>query len=229
MKKVLLTLCIGVMTSFVIAQNTPLPNSSGPLTPPGRDILAGCANEKGTSDFPFTEDGITATLSGTGSYTNYGSPWTSCGITTKPNSMYIGYGPGSFTITFSQPVNDLVFNVTAADNTGGELEVLTLTTDAGTPAITYTDGTCPAANVISGNTITFPGYDVGGRFLAHSSSDFSSITFSHNGINAGLLITVCTDLIVEPPPNAIPISNWALFAGIALIMIFAVVRFRKLV
>jgi len=37
------------------------------------------------------------------------------------------------------------------------------------------------------------------------------------------------NIIIDPPPPDVPISNWALFIGLFLIVAFAVIRFRKLV
>ena len=75
-----------------------------------------CVLEKGNLDFPFTINGVTVTGSGTGGYTTYGTAYTSCGAEnyTKANSVYIGSSPSTFTNTFSSPVNDMIYNVTAA-------------------------------------------------------------------------------------------------------------------
>jgi hypothetical protein len=216
MKKILLTLCIVAMTSLVMAQkNHYSPYDNG--TPPARDLnyapLVTCNDEKGYYDFPFTENGITVTGSGTGTYTVYPPGWGSCGIFAKAN-------------TFSQPVNDMIYNITATD-VG---EIITITTDAGTPSITYTDGSCPSYFSISGNVITcivgpYPG--AGGRFLIHSTSVFTAITFSHNGEGNGSTMTMCFDKVLVP--SGVPISNWALFIGIGLILVFTIVRLRKTV
>jgi hypothetical protein len=34
---------------------------------------------------------------------------------------------------------------------------------------------------------------------------------------------------VTPPPSEVPLTNWALFAGIGLILVYATIRFRKVV
>jgi len=155
-----------------------------------------CTSEKGYSDFPFTQNGLTVNASGTGSYTNYWTDETSCGITTKLDGVWIGRNgePGTFTNTFSQPVNDMVYNVTGG-NTG---EVITVTVNSGTPIITYIEGSCPLAMNISGNVITevlddISGAGTGGRIKVHSTSNFTSITFSHNGIGNGSVMTMCFD------------------------------------
>jgi len=156
-----------------------------------------CTSEKGYADFPFTQNGLTVTASGTGSYQNFTSPYVSCGVNTKPNSVYIGGGgPGSFTNTFSQPVNDMVYNITGSDHVAeGAGEVMTVTVNSGTASITYDYGTCPEKMIITGNVISWVSgaSNVGGRIKVHSTSNFTSVTFSHNGLDAGSLFTMCFD------------------------------------
>jgi trimeric autotransporter adhesin len=150
-----------------------------------------CTYEKGYSDFPFTSSGITFSLSGTGSFTSYSNPYTHCGITTKENSIYIGNNVGTFTITTSQYVNDMVYNLTCMDVD----EVVTITVSNGTPTAVVTDGTCLTVtnNVIRNSSGTV----AGGRFKVHSTSSFNSVTFSHNGSGAGSLVTMCVDAVFE--------------------------------
>jgi trimeric autotransporter adhesin len=150
-----------------------------------------CTYEKGYSDFPFTSSGITFSLSGTGSFTSYGSAYTHCAITTKANSIYIGNGVGTFTITTSQYVNDMVYNLTCMDPG----EVITITVSNGTPTAAVTDGACLTTtnNVISNSTSAV----AGGRFKVHSSSSYNTITFSHNGSGGGSLVTMCVDAVFE--------------------------------
>lgn len=233
MRRILLTLSIVALTSMVIAQQPRCYPILGGGQPSGGDIeyapLVACDNEKGYYDFPFTENGITVTGSGTGSYQVYAAGWGSCGIFAEANCVWIGFGgPATFTNTFSTPVNNMIYNATAMD--AGE--IITITVDAGTPTITYTDGTCPTYQTIVGNVITCVttgGGGSGGRFIVHSTADFSSITFSINGILNGTTMTMCFDQAVAPPPSDVPVSNWALFIGIGLILIAAVIRFRRLI
>jgi hypothetical protein len=226
MKKSVFTLCFIALVSVIIAQQTTLYPSVGNPIVPSREVLAACLSEKGTFDFPFTDNGITVTGTGTGSFQDYAPGFTSCNISCKPNCVWIGYGgPGTYTNTFSQPVNNMLYNLTGTD----EGEVITITADAGTLTITYTDGTCPEDFSITGNVITCIGEPetnaAGGRFLVTSTSNFTSVTFSHPGTLNGTVITMCFDQVIE----SVPVSNWALFIGIGLILVFAVVRFRKMV
>jgi len=238
MRKILLTLSIITLTSMVIAQQPDFNPYEGGAPSPGGEIInaptVACDNEKGFYDFPFTENGITVTGSGTGSYMVYAPGWGSCGIFAGANCVWIGSGgPGTYTNTFSSPVNNMIYNITAMDaDEGGE--IITITTDAGTPSITYTDGSCSADVSIVGNVINCIAESqsggAGGRFLVNSTSDFTSITFSINGGLNGTTMTMCFDQAVTPPPPVdIPLSNWALFLGIGLVLIFAVIRFRRLI
>lgn len=237
MRKILLTLSIVALTSLVIAQQTRFSPYEGGSPSPGGDIqyapLVACDNEKGYYDFPFTENGITVTGSGTGSYTVYAPGWGSCAIFAAANCVWIGSGgPGTFTNTFTSPVNDMIYNITAMDMDDGG-EIITITTNAGTPSITYTDGTCPSDVSIIGNVITCIGetgfIGTGGRFLVHSTSDFTSITFSINGLANGSTMTMCFDQAVAPPPAGVPVSNWALIAGALMIATFIFIRFRRMI
>ena len=150
-----------------------------------------CTTEKGYNDFPFTENELTITASGTGGYQNYASSLEICGVTTKPNSVYIGSSASTFTNTFSSPVNNMVYNMVAG-NTG---EIVTITTDTGgSLTITHENGDCPEATIINGNVISVDGLQ-GARLKVHSTNNFSTITFSHNGGGGGLLMTMCFDAV----------------------------------
>ena len=240
MKKVLLLAGLFAVLTSAMAQEGPYPFTNGKAPVNGGSIinapLAACDSEKGYYDFPFTEDGITVTGSGTGSYTVYAQGWGSCYVSAAPNCIWIGNaGPATFTNTFSSPVNDMIYNITAMD--AGE--IVTITVDAGTPSITYTDGTCPTAVTVVGNVITcvtteggYGGYTggTGGRYLVHSTSDFSSITFSINGIMNGTTMTMCFDQVFNPPPPSdVPVSNWALILGGILIASFVFIRYRRMI
>jgi hypothetical protein len=73
---------------------------------------------EGYNDFPFTQNVLTVTASGTGTYSSYSSTYTFCDVTTKANSIYLGgSGVAIYTSTFSSGVNDIVCNITAANST----------------------------------------------------------------------------------------------------------------
>jgi len=148
-----------------------------------------CTSEKGAADFPFTQNGLTVTASGTGDYQIYTSSYSDgCGVDIKGGSVWIGQNyPASFTNTFSQPVNDMVYNVVGS-NPG---EIMTVTVNSGTPTITHDYGTCPGL-IITGNVMTFSSV-ISNRIKVHSTSAFTSITFSHNGGYGGSAFTMCFD------------------------------------
>jgi hypothetical protein len=186
-----------------------------------------CDVELGYNDFPYTDGAQTIGLSTTGSGMSYSSSYFDCGITTKANSIYVGAGVGTFTNTFSVPVNTIVYRFTAADNG----EVITVTTDPpGTVSIAYIDGNCPELVTIVDNVITFPGVVAGGVLGISSTTAFTSITLSHNGLSNGALFTMCYDATFEtdPPddPAPVPFSWWSLVLGGLLIGAVAVWRFK---
>ena len=160
-------------------------------------LYSQCTNEKGYYDFPFTQSGITVTGSGTGGYTYYTSAYDGCTIPLKGNSVYIGASASTYTNTFTTAVNDMVYNFGGA-NVG---EIVTVTVNAGTPSVSYTGGDCGSVVQIAGNVISFieptPSMGHGGRITIHSTSPFTSVSFSHNGAMAGMLMTMCFDAVFE--------------------------------
>ena len=171
-----------------IAMNNLVPTNTGAVINVGIGTpIYISAPEKGFSDFPFTESGVNVTLSGTGSFTSYGGQWISCDDTTKGGSIWLGNGVGTMTNTFSSPVNDLVYKVTAS-NIG---EIMSITTDVGGAiTLSYIKGNCPGSFSFNGGQITASGSDVGGSIKVHCANAFQSITYSHNGAGAGSLYTL---------------------------------------
>lgn len=164
--------------------------------------------EKGYSDFPFTLNGTTVSLSTSGGVSSYSTAWNSCGVSTKVASIWISAGiPGSITNTFSAPVNNIIYNITASN--GGE--VFTITTSDGTPSISVTDG-C-SYNIV-GNTINFTSADVGAKITITSTTPFTWVQLSHNGVGGGSLITLDASSI---NPMVVPVNIWAIIAVFFLI------------
>ena len=154
------------------------------------------APEKGYYDFPFTESGLTVTLSGTGSFTNYNnSAFTSCNVTTKDSSIWVGNGVGTMTNTFSSPVNDLIYKITAT----GQGEIMTITTDVGgAVTLSYVNGNCASNFNFNGGQISVnSGGNEGGEIKVHCANAFQSITYSHNGAAAGSLYTLDMSQLVS--------------------------------
>jgi len=137
-----------------------------------------------TSSFPATVNGITVSLTNTGSVTNYGANWPSCGLSAGP--MWVGSG-GAFsqTFTFSQPVNTVYYVITAASG----FEAFTFNVSAGTLSATQCGGTCPFTQV--GNTFTCNGNDDGTVVVLNSTSSYTSFTVSGAGGSNGSLVGIC--------------------------------------
>ena len=74
-------------------------------------------------------------------------------------------------------------------------------------------------------------YALVGRF-DHDGIDYDGPGGANDGVSCldGKLYAfdACQEDVIVVPPN-VPVSNWALFIGIGLILIFAVIRFRRLV
>ncbi len=142
---------------------------------------------------PTTINGITITGAGTGS-TTYPTAYTSCGnITTPANSLHLGAsGFFDYTYTFSQPVNDFVFVITATGQFNNE--IFTITTNAGgTPVIT---GSNLCFSTITGNVISSgaggPSTGGGGIFtITNPSGPFTTLTITGPGGDAGSLFALC--------------------------------------
>lgn len=137
-----------------------------------------------TSSFPATVNGITVSLTNTGSVTNYGANWPSCGLSAGP--MWVGSsGAFSQTFTFSQPVNTVYYVITAASG----FEAFTFNVGAGTLSATQCGGTCPFTQV--GNTFTCNGNDDGTVVVLNSTSSYTSFTVSGAGGSNGSLVGIC--------------------------------------
>ena len=148
---------------------------------------------------PGTVNGIDITVTSSGSVDLYPSPFTSCSnVTTPANSLYLGAsGPFSYTMNFSQPVNDILIVITATGNILGENFVFT--SNAGIPSIS-TSNSC--FSVITGNEILSGAASGpqggGGEFIITAPSAFTSLTITGLGGEAGSLLTVCASSIVIP-------------------------------
>lgn len=142
-----------------------------------------------TSAFPATVNGITVSLSNTGSVTNYGANWPSCGLSAGP--MWVGSG-GAFsqTFTFSQPVNNVFYVITAASGS----EAFTFNVSSGVLNATQCGGTCPFTQV--GNTFTCNGNDDGTVVVLTSTSSYTSFTVSGAGGSNGSLVGICVQSFV---------------------------------
>lgn len=149
--------------------------------------------EKGYADFPFTHHQITVTAYGSGSYVAYDNAWSSCAVATKAGSIWLGaFGPATYTNTFSQAVNDMVYNINAADST----EAFSFSTNRGNVQITILSG-CSDKWSILGNRLICKGVNAGARIQVHATEPFTQVTIAHNGLMDGSLITMVLDEALE--------------------------------
>ena len=152
-----------------------------------------------TSAFPTTVNGITISLSNTGSVTNYGANWPSCGLSAGP--MWAGSaGPFTQTYTFSQPVNNVNYVITAASG----FESFSFSVGAGVLSTSQCGGTCPFTQV--GNTFTCNGNDDGTTVVLSSTMPYTSITVTGPGGSNGSLVGLCVESIIICPTPTISIS-----------------------
>jgi len=151
------------------------------------DVYGQCTDQKGFSDFPFTQGGVTVTSP---SYVlNFATPLTNCGVTTEASSIYLGSTSTStaFVTNFTAPLNNIVFFINAAD-VG---ETFTLTVDAGTPSISMIGGTCTSSWSITGNTLNTLVDNAATIIKVTSTQPYSQITITHNQAGGGALMTFC--------------------------------------
>ncbi|WP_309641116.1 gliding motility-associated C-terminal domain-containing protein [Flavobacterium sp.] len=148
---------------------------------------------------PATLNGILVTETFSGSVLIYPDAYFSCGnVTTPANSKWFGSnGAFSYTMNFSQPINNLIIALTATGNTYNE--IFTFTTNGGTPAIT-SSASCFSS--ISGNVITSGENSSsngggGGIFTITAPNSFTSLNISGPGGQNGSLLSICSNSI-EP-------------------------------
>lgn len=142
-------------------------------------------------------NGISVTSVASGSIVMAPTQFTSCGnITTHANSMRVGAnGAFTYTVYFSELVNDLQVNITA---TGAENnEDFIFSTDEGSPSI-FAISSCYSA--ISGNIIN-SGVDAvditgGGAFVISTPCGFKSISVMGSGGSGGSYLSVCRNSIM---------------------------------
>ncbi|OGS78837.1 MAG: hypothetical protein A3D31_02370 [Candidatus Fluviicola riflensis] len=151
---------------------------------------------------PATVNGIEMTSTFDGSVFTFANAYTSCGSYSTPvNSVWLGLsGDFSYTVNFSQPVNNVSFVI----NASGQLidEIFIFTTNTGIPVLTDVSS-CYSS--VSGNVLT-SGLDAdpaslggGGIFTVTNSSDYTSITVSGPGGSAGSLMAICANVVSSEP------------------------------
>jgi len=209
---------------YIAQINTPVPASVEIVLPPPFDMAPAVGIKIITSDgcerfkvidcnsiFPLpicdssvvpptTINGVVITESYTGSVSTYLTPFTSCGnVTTPANSRYLGPGgPFTYQMNFSTPVNNITIFITAAGEPLNENFIITTNTGSGIPTITSNENcyTTIVGNEIFSGADSPPGTGGGGKFLIHNSDNFTSLTISGNGGEAGSLLSICSNSII---------------------------------
>ncbi|MFT3795910.1 gliding motility-associated C-terminal domain-containing protein [Flavobacterium sp.] len=156
---------------------------------------------------PAVVNGVNVTDSFTGDVTFYGPAFESCQppISTPPDSRHLGSnGAFIYTMSFDQPVNNVVFVINGA---GYEVdETFTITTNGGIPTIAVSAScfTTVVGNTIysgGGSTPTNSHNGGGGIFTISAPASFTSFTIEGPGGIAGSLVAICANSIVPPICN----------------------------
>ncbi|RNA61060.1 T9SS C-terminal target domain-containing protein [Chryseobacterium nematophagum] len=156
-----------------------------------------CSN---TANLPVngqtTINGVTVTTSSTGSVIYYPANLTVCGGGhLGPYGLAVGtQGVWSLTLTFDQPVNDVIFIVKQAGDYLAP-ETFTFTSNGGSVTIP-SHNSC--YSTINGNTIV-GGTSQGlgeGTFTIHSSNAYTQLKIDSPGFHAGSTMGICSASIV---------------------------------
>lgn len=160
------------------------------------------------------ENGTAVSATHTGSLGYAVQSWGSCNnsIRTPIGSAHLGGGgPFSYTLNFSNPINNISFALTGTGYSGNENFIIT--TNGGTPTITTITSCHTTINgneIISGFNgdpiIVAPGPDGtsgggGGLFRVSAPSNFTSLTVSGNGGYAGSFFALCSSVPPAPTPS----------------------------
>jgi hypothetical protein len=248
MKKFTLLLVLLFATSMVFSQVIPAhkPNVKSTITKDGIELLK-------QNQPPNRDDVILLTFEGCGDLdqilnyynggtssqgyfgTNYGVSFGSTSLSlidgTSGGSGNTGFDPSGHTVLFFLET-DAILNVAAGFNTGFSFYYTAPYYDGHVYVYDDLDGT---GNLLGDEylPITGPGSAPGGPY---SSWTVSSVAF--DGIAKSIRFGgtpnyICYDDVtfgsVTPGPGTeVPISNWALFIGIGLILVAAAIRFRRI-
>jgi uncharacterized protein (TIGR02145 family) len=192
---------------------TPFPTRTPTPTPSPTSNTTPC---QGTLPMPSgstTINGVTITASGTGDISLWPTAYASCNITTPANTIYLGQtAPFTYTLTFSQPVNNIRIPITALDNdiNTNLPETFIFNTSGGTPTITSPNNcfSTITGNQISSNSTSATNSGGGGLFTISAPSSFNTLTITGQGGNAGAIFGIdCTSLLPAPPANCVSCNN----------------------
>jgi hypothetical protein len=170
---------------------TPTKTATPSLTPsrtptPTPSLSPANSNCTGALPLPggsFIYNGITVTASGTGATTNLcPTALAACTVQSVPNTINLGF-PGplldySYTLTFSQPVNNVKLILTTINGIAPNVEFFTFTTDIGIPSVLSTDACF--VDIVS-NTVTGTRVNGGGTFSISTASPYTVLTVTGRG------------------------------------------------
>ncbi|WP_182342614.1 IPTL-CTERM sorting domain-containing protein [Comamonas koreensis] len=142
-----------------------------------------------------TYNGVDVTVALTNTV-QYGSPYTSCGVTTGANAIYAGTGPGNSKIVYSFSSPQTTARVLFSGANSGESASFSF--DVGTPTVSVNASSCTPP--ITGATVTFPGSDDGADLQVTGSQPFNTLTIDVPVIDqSGSLLDLCAESIAVAP------------------------------
>jgi gliding motility-associated-like protein len=206
MKKIILLLWLSLLCVQAQAQQCP-PKVDGSTIKPEMASLSQDIQTKRLGGVcsasvvpPAVINGVSVTDSFTGDVGFYPFEFSSCSgaVTTPANSRHLGAnGPYVYTMTFSQPVNNVVMALTGSGYTDAEQFIVT--TNGGIPSIgvTFACYTTIDGNIIYSGEGSVPDGSNGGGgiFTVTAPSDYTTLTISGPGGVAGSLLSICENSI----------------------------------
>ena len=192
--------------SFGIAQNKNSEFHCSPLLSEKREIDKTTTNSLQISSFcsgshapPVTINGIYITEMHTGYVTLYPYSYLfvcSGPTSIAPNSIWLGDGgPFTYTLNFSQPVNNLTIALTACGGSANENFIFV--TNMGIPTINTSvscDATIVGNEIISGAAAPQPDGG-GGIFTIVAPNNFTSMVISGDGGDGGSILSICPNSV----------------------------------
>ncbi|MGV3630903.1 MAG: gliding motility-associated C-terminal domain-containing protein [Bacteroidota bacterium] len=145
---------------------------------------------------PAIINGVDISAVSSGSVSTYASSFTSCTAFTPANSVYLGQmGAFSYTMNFSEPVNNIVVAITATGGTFNENFIFN--TNTGVPTIGVLSS---CFSVVSGNEVlsgeNSGNMGGGGEFVITAAVEYTSLTITGSGGENGALLSICSNSIV---------------------------------
>lgn len=154
---------------------------------------------------PSTVNGISVTGSSTGSVSTFsGASNSPCSATIIQSGfrLFLGNaGAFTYTVTFSQAVNNIVITLGSTGTTANENFIFT--TNTGTPSIatqTACFTTVTGNQIVSGLGSTTANGGGGGIFTISNTTPFTTMTVSGSGGALGSLMGICAESVTLPLP-----------------------------